>query len=311
MAISYTNRVSTGHPPTLPSFRELLPPHLHDEIDSSASFYSTRPQSQERPSSVHDSTMDPRSIPGLSPTSPLKKRYADHSHEYTTRADERPSRPVSDHYSVRLSDHATRGPSPILPPIRDLQSVGDRKSFPDERLGISRSEPFTQEFRAAQSASLPGSLGDRRNPDPYTTSILNNQPPYPHAGASYPGESDQLSQNMMAHPQQPANFGIMGDAIDPKTKRRRGNLPKPVTDILRAWFHEHLDHPYPSEEDKQMFMTRTGLSISQISNWFINARRRQLPALRNQQRTGGSEVESSRHSPFSDADQDLLPSPRQ
>jgi hypothetical protein len=34
----------------------------------------------------------------------------------------------------------------------------------------------------------------------------------------------------------------MGDPIDPKTKRRRGNLPKPVTDILRAWFHEHLDH---------------------------------------------------------------------
>ena len=39
---------------------------------------------------------------------------------------------------------------------------------------------------------------------------------------------------------------------------------KPVTDGLRAWFHEHLDHPYPSEEDKQMFMTRTGLTISQV-----------------------------------------------
>ena len=52
---------------------------------------------------------------------------------------------------------------------------------------------------------------------------------------------------------------------DKANKRRRGNLPKPVTDILRAWFHEHLDHPYPSEEDKQMFMSRTGLSISQVS----------------------------------------------
>lgn len=52
---------------------------------------------------------------------------------------------------------------------------------------------------------------------------------------------------------------------DMKNKRRRGNLPKPVTDILRAWFMEHLDHPYPSEEDKQTFMQRTGLSISQVS----------------------------------------------
>lgn len=73
---------------------------------------------------------------------------------------------------------------------------------------------------------------------------------------------EQMSPQMMGPGQ--GNFGIMGDPIDPKTKRRRGNLPKPVTDILRAWFHEHLDHPYPSEEDKQMFMTRTGLSISQV-----------------------------------------------
>lgn len=91
----------------------------------------------------------------------------------------------------------------------------------------------------------------------------HNQPPYGHQGMPYPGDPEQISPGMMTHPQQ-ANFGIMGDPIDPKTKRRRGNLPKPVTDILRAWFHEHLDHPYPSEEDKQMFMTRTGLSISQV-----------------------------------------------
>lgn len=92
---------------------------------------------------------------------------------------------------------------------------------------------------------------------------MHGQPPYGHPVMPYPGDPEQMSPGMMTHPQQ-ANFGIMGDPIDSKTKRRRGNLPKPVTDILRAWFHEHLDHPYPSEEDKQMFMTRTGLSISQV-----------------------------------------------
>lgn len=61
-----------------------------------------------------------------------------------------------------------------------------------------------------------------------------------------------------------SNFGVMGDPLDARGKRRRGNLPKPVTDVLRAWFHEHLDHPYPTEEDKQIFMARTGLSISQV-----------------------------------------------
>lgn len=62
-----------------------------------------------------------------------------------------------------------------------------------------------------------------------------------------------------------SNFGVMGgDPLDSRGKRRRGNLPKPVTDVLRAWFHEHLDHPYPTEEDKQVFMNQTGLSISQV-----------------------------------------------
>lgn len=135
--------------------------------------------------------------------------------------------------------------------------------------------------------------------------IMHPQSPYGHPAIGYADE--QMSPQMMGHGQ--GNFGIMGDPIDPKTKRRRGNLPKPVTDILRAWFHEHLDHPYPSEEDKQMFMTRTGLSISQISNWFINARRRQLPALRNQMRSG-TDTESQRQSPFSDVDgSEHMPSP--
>jgi Homeobox KN domain len=114
------------------------------------------------------------------------------------------------------------------------------------------------------------------------------------------------------------NFGILDDAGDSKSKKRRGNLPKPVTDILRAWFHEHLDHPYPSEDDKQMLIARTGLTISQvrsratiregspglsceqISNWFINARRRQLPALRNQHRTQDPDRGNAQHLSESD-----------
>jgi hypothetical protein len=60
------------------------------------------------------------------------------------------------------------------------------------------------------------------------------------------------------------NFGVLSDSGDSRSKKRRGNLPKPVTDILRAWFREHLDHPYPSEDDKQKLIARTGLTISQV-----------------------------------------------
>lgn len=65
-------------------------------------------------------------------------------------------------------------------------------------------------------------------------------------------------------------------AGSPSASRRRGKLPKPVTDLLKTWLLEHASHPYPTEDEKKQLCDATGLSISQVSNWFINARRRIL-----------------------------------
>ncbi|KAF2029149.1 hypothetical protein EK21DRAFT_90044 [Setomelanomma holmii] len=58
-------------------------------------------------------------------------------------------------------------------------------------------------------------------------------------------------------------------------RKRRGNLPKEATNMMKGWFAEHRHSPYPSEDQKMEFCERTGLTISQVSNWFINARRRE------------------------------------
>lgn len=83
-----------------------------------------------------------------------------------------------------------------------------------------------------------------------------------------------------------------GDALDSEAnKKRRGNLPKRATNILKKWLFEHLFHPYPSEEQKRQLASQTGLTINQISNWFINARRRilqpMLETVRQQQQQLG------------------------
>ncbi|CBY02460.1 hypothetical protein LEMA_P012470.1 [Plenodomus lingam JN3] len=57
-------------------------------------------------------------------------------------------------------------------------------------------------------------------------------------------------------------------------RKRRGNLPKEATNILKEWFAANRASPYPTEEQKLMLCNRTTLSINQVSNWFINARRR-------------------------------------
>lgn len=62
------------------------------------------------------------------------------------------------------------------------------------------------------------------------------------------------------------------------SRSKRANYPKSVTTILRNWLGRNLANPYPSEEAKKRLGEDTGLDFTQINNWFINARRRVLPA---------------------------------
>ena len=61
-----------------------------------------------------------------------------------------------------------------------------------------------------------------------------------------------------------------------KTSKRRPNFPKQTIESLEAWLLAHPDNPYPSSEEKRVMKTELGLSIKQINDWFINARRRKL-----------------------------------
>ncbi|KAF8635975.1 hypothetical protein AX15_000139 [Amanita polypyramis BW_CC] len=69
---------------------------------------------------------------------------------------------------------------------------------------------------------------------------------------------------------------VTASSLVDRPPRKRGKLPKETTDFLKAWLHRHSDHPYPSEEEKKQLCNATGLSMSQVSNWMINARRRIL-----------------------------------
>lgn len=61
----------------------------------------------------------------------------------------------------------------------------------------------------------------------------------------------------------------------PKKGAAAARFPKPAVKILKDWMIEHVDHPYPTDKDKEMLKQQTGLSIGQISNWMANTRRRQ------------------------------------
>lgn len=61
------------------------------------------------------------------------------------------------------------------------------------------------------------------------------------------------------------------------SSRKRSRLPPNSVAIFRHWLFNHLESPYPSEEEKEELAHKAGLRITQVNNWFTNARRRILP----------------------------------
>ena len=61
-----------------------------------------------------------------------------------------------------------------------------------------------------------------------------------------------------------------------KAKKKTTSLPPETVDYLKAWMmsEEHIHHPYPTEQEKAKIMQDTGIELKQLTNWFVNNRKR-------------------------------------
>ncbi|GIX78932.1 iroquois-class homeodomain protein IRX-6 [Caerostris darwini] len=72
-----------------------------------------------------------------------------------------------------------------------------------------------------------------------------------------------------------AAYSPYGDRYDPiDSDARRRNATRETTSTLKAWLNEHRKNPYPTKGEKIMLAIITKMTLTQVSTWFANARRR-------------------------------------
>ena len=62
--------------------------------------------------------------------------------------------------------------------------------------------------------------------------------------------------------------------MDLSAARRNKNATRETTSTLKAWLYEHRKNPYPTKGEKIMLAIITKMTLTQVSTWFANARRR-------------------------------------
>ncbi|VDP48720.1 unnamed protein product [Schistosoma curassoni] len=62
--------------------------------------------------------------------------------------------------------------------------------------------------------------------------------------------------------------------VELTSTNRRKNATRETTSLLKSWLNEHRKNPYPTKGEKIMLALITKMSLTQVSTWFANARRR-------------------------------------
>ena len=131
-------------------------------------------------------------------------------------------------------------------------AVREEMSYPDlEEGGGKKSKPSPPKRSYSKSISQSSALSS--------------------GGASSASSSSSVS--LLHHSGQSTNRGRGIGALSSKKKTALSSF---AVEYLKAWMMspDHIEHPYPSEDEKLRIMSDTGIELKQLTNWFVNNRKR-------------------------------------
>ncbi|XP_062316668.1 iroquois-class homeodomain protein IRX-5b [Osmerus eperlanus] len=134
-----------------------------------------------------------------------------------------------------------------------------------EELGrLSSGSAFAPYAGSAFNSSSPGFNSHLQySGEPRTAASLNS-----FVGSAY-DPSSGITGSLEYHP--------FGGALGPYAygdPAYRKNATRDATATLKAWLNEHRKNPYPTKGEKIMLAIITKMTLTQVSTWFANARRR-------------------------------------
>jgi len=153
-----------------------------------------------------------------------------------------------------------------LPSLNGMMAMNKMMDLQNSSSSLGRTPPSSIRERDGFHKMKPVQLGNPQTPK--TTNSFQKA-----RIRSHPDDEDSDSYSAGRENTFAASPANEKDSV----LRKRSRLPPNSVAIFRNWLFNHLDSPYPSEDEKEELALKAGLRITQVNNWFTNARRRILP----------------------------------
>ncbi|XP_034617358.1 iroquois-class homeodomain protein IRX-2 [Trachemys scripta elegans] len=142
-------------------------------------------------------------------------------------------------------------------------------------LAAPRSEELARSSSGSAFSPYPGSAAFTAqaaatgftSPLQYSTDPATGFPSY--MGSPYDAHTTGMTGAISYHP-----YGSPAYPYQLNDPAYRKNATRDATATLKAWLNEHRKNPYPTKGEKIMLAIITKMTLTQVSTWFANARRR-------------------------------------
>ncbi|KAF8560621.1 hypothetical protein P879_02795, partial [Paragonimus westermani] len=182
-----------------------------------------------------------------------------------------------------FSSQGSKPVTDILPPLSNppaLSLLSTQHGFPAE-LGVDKNPIYLKTAQSLDQDNLQNTMTNlltQENLECWQqfqqASYANNLDPqlltfYGGSGLYVPSLTCQKLTDF-----HPCPYPICSGAFELSGSSRRKNATRETTSMLKAWLNEHRKNPYPTKGEKIMLAIVTKMSLTQVSTWFANARRR-------------------------------------